>query len=71
MQGRPSGEGVIEEEDEDEIERLMGEDPDGEGEGEFVEEVEEFSPLGTGEIAEVLEEEEERTPTTGARRAGL
>ena len=49
VQGRPSGEQIIEEEDEDDEE--------------YVEEVDEFSPVKAGETVEVLEE---RTPTVGA-----
>jgi len=52
VQGRPSGEQIIEEEEEDD-----GDDD--------VEEVDEFSPVKAGETVEVLEE---RTPTVGASR---
>lgn len=61
MQGRRSGE-IIEEEDEDEMDELGGLP----GEEEYVEEVEEFSPVKAGETVEVLNLDEERTPTVGA-----
>lgn len=61
VQGRPSGE-IIEEEDEDEVGGLSNVPC----EEEYVEEVEEFSPIKAGETVEVLGSEEERTPTVGA-----